>query len=485
MTIERDIVLVDELCSQSAENALVEFKHNNFKPEMVGKLCSAMSNAARIAQKDFAYVLWGVDDETQQVIGTTFEPNKQTVGNQVFEFWLSSRLNPSIAFEFRVVEHPKGKVVLLEIPAATSAPVSYDNIPYVRIGSATPKLLDYPDRFQKLIDNIKPFTWEKAIAKSFISADDVLELLDYPKYFKLTQQRLPENKKGILEGLEADLLITKDVGEHWNITNLGAILFANDLQQFDAALARKGVRFIAYDGNNKAAIVTHRQDGRKGYAIGFEGLVEYLNNLLPQNEHIGAVFREQQKLYPEIAIRELIANALIHQDMTVRGAGPQVELFSDRLEITNPGTPLVHTDRMIDQPPRSRNDVLASLMRRMGLCEEQGSGLDKVIISAELFQLPAPKFQAEENSMQATLYAPRSFANMSIDERIRACYQHAVIKYLSGERMKNASLCERFGIDPQKSPAQATKVINAALDANLIKPAEQDRPRAGYAPWWT
>ena len=322
MTIKRDIVLVDELCSQSAENALVEFKHNNFKPEMVGKLCSAMSNAARIAQKDFAYVLWGVDDETQQVIGTTFEPNKQTVGNQVFEFWLSSRLNPSIAFEFRVVEHPKGKVVLLEIPAATSAPVSYDNIPYVRIGSATPKLLDYPDRFQKLIDNIKPFTWEKAIAKSFISADDVLELLDYPKYFKLTQQRLPENKKGILEGLEADLLITKDVGEHWNITNLGAILFANDLQQFDAALARKGVRFIAYDGNNKAAIVTHRQDGRKGYAIGFEGLVEYLNNLLPQNEHIGAVFREQQKLYPEIAIRELIANVLIHQDMTLSSPLP-------------------------------------------------------------------------------------------------------------------------------------------------------------------
>lgn len=484
MVNKRDIALVEELINQPAENSLVEFKRNNFKPETVGKLCSALSNAARIAQKDFSYVLWGIQDDSHEIVGTMFEPSKETVGNQVFEFWLSGRLNPSIAFEFRVIEHPNGRVVLLEIPAATSAPVSYENIPYVRIGSATPKLLDYPDRFQKLIDNMKPFTWEKAIAKSFVTADEVLELLDYPRYFKLTEQQLPENKKGILEGLNADLLIVKDVGENWNITNLGAILFANNLQRFDAAIARKGVRFIAYNGNNRAATVTHRQDGKKGYAIGFEGLVEYLNNLLPHNEHIGSVFREEQKLYPEIAIRELIANALIHQNMTIRGAGPQVELFADRLEITNPGRPLVHTDRMIDLPPRSRNDILASLMRRMKFCEEQGSGVDKVIISAELFQLPAPKFQAEESSMQVTLYAPRVFSQMSIDDRVRACYQHAVIKHLSGGKLKNISLCERFGIDPHKSPAQATKVINATLKANLIKPAEQDRPRAGYSPWW-
>lgn len=122
-------------------------------------------------------------------------------------------------------------------------------------------------------------------------------------------------------------------------------------------------------------------------------------------------------------------------------------------------------------------------MRRMNLCEEQGSGLDKVITSVELFQLPPPKFQAEDSNMQVTLYASRPFANMTIDERVRACYQHAVIKYLSGERMKNASLCERFGIEA-KNAAQATKVINAALDTELIKPADTEHPRAGYIPIW-
>jgi predicted HTH transcriptional regulator len=120
----------------------------------------------------------------------------------------------------------------------------------------------------------------------------------------------------------------------------------------------------------------------------------------------------------------------------------------------------------------------------MNLCEEQGSGLDKVIIHVEVFQLPPPKFSADELSMQVALYAPRSFANMTVDERIRACYQHAVIMYLDGgKKMKNGTLCQRFGIEI-KNAAQATKVINAALDYKLIKLADEDKPRAGYLPIW-
>ena len=195
--------------------------------------------------------------------------------------------------------------------------------------------------------------------------DEILEIFDYPAYFKLTGQRLPDNRMGIFERLSADQLIFKDVGGRWNISNLGAILFAVDLSQFDSSISRKAVRFVAYEGNHRASTVTHRQDGNKGYASGFEGLVGYINNLLPQNEHIGAAFRESKPLFPELAIRELVANALIHQDMSIRGVGPQIELFCDRIEITNPGKPLVQAERMIDLPPRSRNEGLASLMRRM------------------------------------------------------------------------------------------------------------------------
>lgn len=483
MSQPRDVALVDELRSQNDETPWLEFKHNNTDHEMIGKRCSALANSARIEGRDCGYMLWGIEDASHKVVGTDFRPDSVKVGGQVMQLWLANKLQPSIAFSFRVVEHPEGRVVLLEIPAATGTPVSFHGTPYIRIGSATPKLTDYPERYQQLIERMQPYRWEQGIARQYASGDEVLELLDYSHYFRLTKQPLPDNRSGIFDKLEADRLIVRDVGERWNITHLGAILFAHRLSDFDASLARKAVRFVAYDGKNRAATVTHRHDGQKGYAVGFEGLVGYLNDLLPKNEHIGSALREAHPLFPELAIRELVANALIHQDMTVTGSGPQIELFSDRIEISNPGVPLVKPERMIDLPPRSRNEALASLMRRIGMCEEQGSGLDKVIAQVEMFQLPPPLFRAESDSTQAILYSPRTFADMTPEERVRACYFHAVLKFLSGDKMKNASLCTRLGI-ASKNAAQATAVINKALDAGLIRVADPEHPRAGYVPHW-
>lgn len=484
MNDSRDIDLIEELRLQPQELPWLEFKRDNINPQEIGKRCSALANAARIEGRDNGYMLWGIVDATHAVVGTRFDPASYKVGGQEFQLWLAQRLQPSVAFNFRGINHPDGRVVLLEIPAANSAPVAFANIPYIRIGSTTPKLTDYPERYRALIDSLRPYAWENGVARQYATGDNVLELLDYTQYFRFTNQPLPDNRAGVFDRLTADALIEKDVGQRWNITNLGAILFAATLEGFGGSMSRKAVRLVVYDGRNRAARVTHRLDGAKGYACGFEGLVEYINGLVPQNEHIGRAMREARPLFPELAVRELIANALIHQDMTVTGAGPQVEIFNDRMEITNPGCPLIQPERMIDLPPRSRNEALASLMRRMGFCEEQGSGLDKVVNEVEKYQLPPPLFRGGENSTQVILYAPRSFANMTLEERIRACYQHAVLKFLSGgERMKNATLCERFGIEP-KNASQATAVIKKTLEAGLIKVADPEHPRAGYVPGW-
>lgn len=485
MTIKpsRDIALLDELRALPAETAWLEFKSNNTDPEMIGKRCSALSNSARLEDRDCAYMIWGIEDGTHKVVGTCFEPDVQKVGNNPFPLWLANALQPSIAFSFRTVEHPEGRVVLFEIPAATGAPVLFKDTPYIRIGSATPKLMEYPQRYQQLIEALRPYRWEHGVARQYASGDEVLTLLDYSQYFRLTRQSLPDNRTGIFEKLEADRLIVRDVGGHWNITNLGAILFATRLEDFGSSVVRKAIRFVAYDGKSRSAMVRHRHDEHRGYAVAFENLTAYINDLLPKNEHIGQAFREPQSLFPEIAIRELVANALIHQDMTVSGAGPQIELFQDRIEISNPGATLVKIERMIDLPPRSRNEALASLMRRMNICEEQGSGLDKVVEAVELFQLPPPLFRAEDNSMQAVLYGPRTFADMTADERIRACYFHAVLCFLSGDRMRNSTLCTRLGI-ASKNAAQASGVIGKTLEAGLIRVADPEHPRTGYVPHW-
>lgn len=479
----RDVALIDDLRALPAETAWVEFKHENTDPNGMGKRVAALSNAARIEGQDTAYMVWGVEDGTHRVLGTSFEPDVTNARGQPLSLWLAQNLEPSPAFGFRVVPHPLGRLVLLEIPAAPGAPVCFQNIPYVRIGSATPKLTDYPERFQRLIERLRPYRWESEVARAYASADEVLTLLDYPAYFRLTRQPLPDNRAGILERLAADRLIAADVGGQWNITNLGAIVLAVRLSAFDPSLARKGVRMVAYSGPNRAAPVTHRHDEDRGYAAAFEVLVETLNAWLPRNEHIGAALREAHPLFPALAIRELLANALIHQDMTITGAGPQVEVFGDRIEITNPGQPLVAADRMIDLPPRSRNEALSSLMRRMGFCEEQGSGLDKVLSAVELFQLPPLLLKSEDGVMRVVLYGPRTFADMTPDERVRACYFHAVLKFLGREKMKNSTLCARLGIEARNA-SQASQVIGKALEAGLIRVADPDHPRAGYVPHW-
>jgi predicted HTH transcriptional regulator len=165
-------------------------------------------------------------------------------------------------------------------------------------------------------------------------------------------------------------------------TSLGAILFAKCLDAFHA-LRRKAVRVIHYRGLGRTEALKEHVVS-KGYVSGFEGLIEYVNGLLPANEVIEQALRKSMLVFPELAVRELTANALIHQDFFVMGSGPTVEVFDDRIEFTNPGEPLVDTQRFVDTPPKSRNEALASLMRRVRICEERGSGIDKVVSQVEV-----------------------------------------------------------------------------------------------------
>lgn len=191
-------------------------------------------------------------------------------------------------------------------------------------------------------------------------------------------------------------------------------------------------------------------------------------------------------MYPEIAIRELVANALIHQNLFETGSGPMVEIFDDRMEITNPGEPLVSVDRFLDTPPKSRNEALASLMRRFRICEERGSGIDKVVSQTEDYQLPAPLFEVPQGFTRTILFAHKDLEDMSREDRVRACYLHACLQYVERQNMTNKSLRERFGLVESKV-AQVTRIINASLDAGLIKKinVSESRRDSAYVPFWS
>jgi ATP-dependent DNA helicase RecG len=162
-----------------------------------------------------------------------------------------------------------------------------------------------------------------------------------------------------------------------------------------------------------------------------------------------------------------------------------IEMYSDRVEIANPGIPPISTDRFIDEY-RSRNEQIADLMRRFGICEEKGSGIDKVVSAAEGNHLPAPDFRVGETRTTTVLFAYQTFDEMSRSDRIRACYQHCCLLYVSNKQMSNQTLRERFRLSESKT-ATVSLIIKATKEADLIKIDDSESTSTRYArylPFW-
>lgn len=472
--------LIDALTAKPKETEWLEFKHNFHSKEEIGERISALSNSAYLSNMPFGYIVFGIDDESHDVIGTDLYGKQKMVGNEELESWLSTRLNPRIDFEiiddfdYEANRH----VCIFKIPATTNRPVSFLHESYIRVGTITRKLKDFPAKEAKIWKGgQKPL--EKIVLKKGLSGQDVFSFLSAEVYFDMMNLPLPQDINGILDRFLSENLITKDeIG--YGITELGAILFAKHLSDFDG-LKRKMVRVIVYKGKGK--IETFREKSfDKGYAISFEEMIAWINSQLPANEEIGQALRKDTRMYPEIAIRELTANMIIHQDFAEQGF-PMIEIYSDRIAFSNPGQPLISVERFIDEY-QSRNDSLADLMRRIGICEEKGSGMDKTIFYVELYQLPPIRIQLQETRTEATVFTYRKFADLDKSERVMACYQHACLRYVSNEKMNNQSLRGRLGIEDKNYP-MASRIIKDALEAKMIKEENAEgNNRHNYIPYW-
>jgi predicted HTH transcriptional regulator len=387
-----------------------------------------------------------------------------------------------VHFEYQTVEFGEKRFAILLVNAAHTSPVRFKEAAYVRVGSYKKPLRDFPEHERRLWAAFNQVSFEENVAASDVDEFEVLDLIDYPSYYQLLKRRLPGSPQLVLEGMASDGIVrSSQDSPNWDITNLGALLFASDISNFPA-LSRKALRIIQYEGTRRVKTI-REQVGVRGYASGFLGAARYLDELLPSKEVITGGIREDVRVYPPLAMRELLANALIHQDFTQTGNGPMVEVFDGRIEVTSPGQPLIDPARFIDAPPRSRNEKLGSIMRRAGICEERGSGWDKIGFEIEMYQLPAPKVEVTGGSTRVTTYGPKPFSEMDKTERIRAVYLHACLKYVDNKVLTNASLRERFGLD---NTSQVSRLISDAVEAGMIAPFD---PSAGrkymrYVPSW-
>lgn len=454
----------------STEHQRLEFKEakSQYDTEKLNRYCVAIAN-----EGGGHFVLGVADVPPRPVVGTRAFPDVVGTAEKLFT-----------AVGFRVdleeVAHPAGRVLVFHVPSRPRGTAYHLGGTYLmRSGSSLVPMTE--DQLRRIFAEGQP-DWLEQHSRTGLDAQAVVELLDTQALFELLKLPYPTDRAGVIERLVKERLVDEG-SDGLAVRRIAALLLAKQLTDFPD-VSRKAPRVVVYSGPSKLETRLD-QLGSRGYAVGFQGLVRFVMGQLPQNEIIKDALRTEVKLVPEVVIRELVANALIHQDLSISGASVMIEAYADRIEISNPGEPIVEVARFIDGY-QSRNERLADLMRRLGICEEKGSGIDRVINAAEGYQLPAPDFRVGHRRTMVTIFGQRPFEAMDREDRVRACYQHAALRWVMSERMTNQSLRERFSLAESKA-AIASQIIAATVEAGLIKPDEKvggSRKFARYLPYW-
>ncbi len=313
--------------------------------------------------------------------------------------------------------------------------------------------------------------------------DDWMERFDFSEFLKRTRFESTEHER-LIEHLFAHKLVAR-IDQKYVPTNLAVLTCARNLAQFPS-YERYAVRITEYVDATKMQ-AKRDQTIQTGISLSLDLIVKQAVESLPHSEIIQNATKMRTSVIPPIAIRELVINSIMHRDFTKTNSFITIEIFSDRIEITNPGglLPDISVDRLIDHPSVCRNEVLSDFLRKLGLAEERGSGVDNAVAAIELWGLPPVIFEDQKDYFKATILMPRKFNDMSKDERITATYQHACLNKLTGKKTTNRSLRERFKFYSEET-TKVGRLINDAIEAERIKLANPNASKRDfhYLPYW-
>lgn len=462
----------------------LEFKKDNANAKMIGEDISALANGAALLQREQAYMIWGIDDASHNIVGTNFSPYDKFQGNQELISWLHGMLSDNVDFAFQETSIDNNRIVLLTIKAAIQYPAAFQKEAFIRDGSYTKRISERASLQARLWDRLRNEKFELAKSLINLKADEIENKIDTRIYFDKLSIETPSLLADRVKYLERDHIIKQQDNQLYSITNFGAILLARNINEF-SNINRKEVRIVQYKGVDRNEISISRTF-EQGYAVCISDILSYIDALLPSSEPISDTGeRIIVRHYPPIALRELLINALIHQDLTSSGNCVVCEIFDNRIEITNPGKLLVEKNRIIDLPPQSRNEHLARMMRRMRLCEELGTGWDRVVSLCEQNQLPSPEIIQYEDSTRVILYSHIDFSELTKEQKLWACYLHACILWGRRKSATNTTLRERFGVD-KKSSSAISRLLKDAVARNLLKMKEESIGTKSnrYIPYW-
>ena len=488
MSDEAMVELLLSLAQLPEETEWLEFKTDNSDATAVARDISALANSAAYSGRSCAYKIWGIDDQSRELVGTSFRPLSQKVkGNQLLPIWLKRVLSPNATYEFSETHHSGRRFVILTVWAAVRQPVTYDGVAYIREGSSTTRLESASEREVVLWQRLQTRDFESLAAKQDVPAEDLGGLLAVDAFYSALARRVPSDFEEVCKDLVAQELVVRQDNGRYTITNLGALLIARRLTDFPA-LRRRQLRVVRFEGASRTSIIEDRFFD-EGYVLSLPKAEAHIMSVTPAREELDGMFRRVRTAFPQAAVRELLSNTVIHQDLANTMQYPEVHIFADRLEFTNPGTLLVPEDRILNALPKTRNGRLVDMLRLMDLCEEEGTGWDLTIEACEEAHLLSPEIRSVEGEgTTVTLFCGGGFDRMTKRQRMEAVYWHACLAYARRSAINNQSVRERFGLDgSQRSRLAVSRLIRECCEQGLIK---DEDPDAGtryrrYVPAWS
>lgn len=399
--------ILEQLRGLPREAATVEFKSNWDKPEDIGEYLSALANAAVLDRHDRAWMVWGMDNATHAVQGTTFNPFKaKGEGNQSLAMWLIQKTSPRPDFQFHEVEHPDGRVVMLEMHPPRTAPLAFKGVRYIRIDSHKTRLSEHPDKEARLweaLGGTEDWTGQIVAEASLDDLDQAALDFARAKFTEYLIKSEPDASRH--EQIRADakawematLLNKARITKQGRVTRSALLLLGRDESAHFLMPADVKVSWILRDEQNRPV-------GGQHFAmpllLASEAVFKRIRNVSLEYMPDGTLFPTPVSQYDPWVIREALHNCIAHQDYRLGGKVNVVE-HPDRLVFTNLGSfipPSIEWMLEHQSPPEHyRNQWLIDGMVRLRMIDQLGSGIRRMFETQRARFFPLPDYTIDSD----------------------------------------------------------------------------------------
>ena len=459
---------VIEAWLEQHESYDLEFKaaRDGFDSDRLCQYCCGIANAGG------GYLVLGVTDKLpRQVVGTSASENPAKDEKKVYK-----QVEPGL--RITIVEQlvrQEGVVIVAIPPHPRGTPYKYNSIYYTKDGAqigamATAAL--------KQIFAEEQESWLEAPAVRDASPEHVANLLDLASLYRMRKERAAPIDKALDDLRRAQLVAAAPKRGRYHITRMGVLLLAHSIEECAPELRSKRIRITKHRGPGDTGVVICDKEWDKGWAVGFDEMLRFAFSQMDDQQAIRGMFREHDDFTPEVALRELFANAIIHQDFTQTGC-VSIKIFSNRISITNPGVPLLQASEMI-HGNESRNPGLMQAMRRLRLSEERSTGIDKAITAIEMAGTAPIEYVVSGGCTEAIMWPLLPYENLSDWHKELACFQHCEVCFIKGDFMSNESLRHRFNLGDSKRK-EIMRLISKMIAKGIIKQFEGNGDSKRYA----